>query len=115
MTEYNPARKKTTNVKETFTMPTGQLETFCRIPRATPSMPKTAATSSRQLVPCAASHAQNAATSARERCEQLVAGLLHAIRCRFDRRHCPARRATNLDVRHRSNRGDVVVRPGLQN
>src|SRR5215475_15199917 len=96
-------------------MPTGQLQTFWRIPRATPNMPKTAATNSRQLVPWAASHAQNTSMSARERCEPLLAGLLHAIGCRVDRRERFARRATDLDVRHGSNRGRVVVRPGLQN
>src|SRR5215475_12506681 len=96
-------------------MPTGQLEMFWRIPSATPSIPKTAATNSRQLVPCAASHAQSASMSARERGEPIVAGLLHAIGCRVDRRERFARRATDFDVRHGSNRGDVVVRPGLQN
>src|SRR5215831_13137527 len=83
--------------------------------RKTLTMPKATATTSRQLVPWPASHAQMMLTSPAKCCEALGAGLRDALRGRVDGGERLLRRAADLDVGHGVQRRHVVIGPRPKN
>ena len=94
--------KKSAKYSATFTSAVGQLQIFWRTLRKTLTMPNDDGDELETV--CSRTSCESRSSSARERREALIAGLLDARRGGVDRGERFLRRSADLDVGHRVNR-----------